>query len=421
MSQSLSRGQALRLGVVVAAALLLGGTALLFVQQRTGFGGSSVRVQAGFPDIRGVETGTRVRFQGIDVGEVEAIVPPEQPGQPVQLRLRVAGRFHHLVRADAKVEIASDSLLAGKFLRIIPGSAQAELVADGAVLAGQAQPDLLEGITQAATKLNTMLADIDTALASLRSDNGSITQDLAQAATKLNRVLTKADAALASIEKGEGTLGKLVKNETLYNEMTDAVTQVKAALYEMRSGEGTLGKLLKNNDAYTEALASLQDVRRMVNSVKQNSDAIKALPVVRNYVVDPAKELIRPEYKRLRRVFSEKELFEANKAVLTAEGRKRLDEAGAWLGENKDPASEVLVAAFADPSVSGEFAYALTKKQGEVVADYLRSQHSAHRTGWFWWNTRSLRSLGVGNMPTPVPETEKLPSSRVEIIVFLPQ
>ncbi len=421
MSQSLSRGQALRLGVVVMAALLLGGAALLFVQQRTGFGGSSVRVQAGFPDIRGVEAGTRVRFQGIDVGEVEAILPPEQPGQPVQLRLRVAGRFHHLVRADAKVEIASESLLAGKILRIIPGSSQAELVADGAVLTGQAQPDLLEGITQAATKLNAMLADIDAALASLRSDNGSITQDLAQAATKLNRVLTKADDALASIEKGEGTLGKLVKNETLYNEMSDAVTQVKAALYEMRSGEGTLGKLLKNNDAYAEALASLQDVRRMVNSVKQNSDAIKALPLVRNYVVDPAKELIRPECKRLRRVFAEKELFESGKAVLTAAGRKRLDETGAWLVENKDPASEVLVAAFAEPTQPGDYAYALTKKQGEVVADYLRSQHSAHRTGWFWWNTRSLRSLGVGNAPTPVPESEKLPAARVEVIVFLPQ
>jgi len=41
-------------------------------------------------------------------------------------------------------------------------------------------------------------------------------------------------------------------------------------------------------------MASLSDVRRMVNSVKQNSDAIKALPVVRSYVDDPNKDLIRP-------------------------------------------------------------------------------------------------------------------------------
>ena len=50
-------------------------------------------------------------------------------------------------------------------------------------------------------------------------------------------------------------------------------------------GEGTLGKLVKNNDVYAETLSSLQDVRKMVNSVKQNSDAIKTMPIIRSYVV----------------------------------------------------------------------------------------------------------------------------------------
>src|SRR4029079_1204558 len=116
-----------------------------------------------------------------------------------------------------------------------------------------------------------------------------------------------------------------------YNELTETIGAVKGAMYDVRSGEGTLGKLVKSNEAYSEAVASLQDVRRMVNSVKQNSDAIKALPVVRSYVVDYNKELLRPECKRYRWYFSEANIFEPGKAILTSNGKKALDGAGDWL------------------------------------------------------------------------------------------
>src|SRR5439155_3004797 len=131
-------------------------------------------------------------------------------------------------------------------------------------------------------------------------------------------------------------------------------------IYEVRNGEGTLGKLMKTNEAHPEALASLQDVRRMVNSVKQNSDAIKALPVVRSYVVDPNKELIRPDCKRFRKWYDEKDLFEPGKAVLTTKGKKTLDGAGSWLNGHKEEGSELVIASFAAPTESADFALAVT-------------------------------------------------------------
>ena len=63
-----------------------------------------------------------------------------------------------------------------------------------------------------------------------RKNEGSVTQDLVNATKKLNSVLTKADAALDSIDKGEGTLGKLVKDESLYNELTKTLLEVKLAI-----------------------------------------------------------------------------------------------------------------------------------------------------------------------------------------------
>jgi phospholipid/cholesterol/gamma-HCH transport system substrate-binding protein len=374
VSRNLSRSQAMLLGAVVLAALALGAAGLGVLGDRSGWGGGSVRVVVAFPDIDGATVGTRVRIQGMDAGEIEAIVPPENPGEPVRLRLRVAGKYRHLLRDDARVQIASESLLAGKIVRIIPGSPGARLLDDQGELKADAQPDLLEGITQSATKLNSVLA--------------------------------KADLVLASIDKGEGSLGKLVKDDKLYKELTETLLELKSAIGEVRGTDG--------------AIASLQDVRRMVQSVKQNSDAIKSMPLVRSYIVDYAKELVRPDCDRHRIWYAEKELFEPGKAVLTEHGKKKLDEAADWLNKHKDDGSEIVIAAFAEPSQMADFAQAVTQKQSEVVTDYLRTK-KVHHTGWWWWSTRPIRSLGCGNNPTPVPETEKMPAARVEVIVFVPR
>jgi phospholipid/cholesterol/gamma-HCH transport system substrate-binding protein len=421
MSRSLSRWQAAVLGLVVIVALALGGGALFVVGERTGWGGDSFHVIAGLPDVGGVEVGSRVRVQGIDAGEIEAILPPTRPGDPVKLRLRIAGKYHHLVGSDARVQIVSENLLAGKVVRIVPGAAEAPPIVDGAELAAVVQPDLMEGVALAAGKLNRLLTEVDDAMATFRRKDGSITQDLADSARKLNVVLAKADAALDQIERGDGTLGKLIKDKGLYDELTATLSDAKTALRDIQSGQGTLGKLVKDNEAYAEAMASIQDLRKMVASVKQNADAIKSLPVVRSYVVDPTKELVRPECKRSRQCFAETELFEPSKAVLTAAGKKRLEAAAEWLNGQKADGSEIVVAAFAAPGQNADFALAVTQKQSEVVGEYLKGAHHVHRTGWWWWSTRSLRTIGCGTAPTPVPETEKLPPARVELIVFVPQ
>src|SRR5205823_6097705 len=126
----------------------------------------------------------------------------------------------------------------------------------------------------------------------------------------------------------------------LYNELTAVLEQAKGTLQDIRAGEGTLGKLVKNNEVYAEALTSLQDMRKMVASVKQNADAIKSLPIIRNYVIDMDKELVRPDCKRVRWCLAEYLVFEPGTAVLTAKGKKYLDEASEWLNTFKDKGTE---------------------------------------------------------------------------------
>jgi phospholipid/cholesterol/gamma-HCH transport system substrate-binding protein len=424
MARSLSRVQLALLGFAVLLALSLAGWGLFLVQDRAGWSSQSFHVHAAFADINGVEAGSRVRIQGMDAGEVEAIVAPERPGDAVRLRLRLARKYHHLVGSDARVQIVNENLLAGKIVRIVPGSPGATAVPEEGDLTALVQPDAMEGIAQAATRLNSLLGEVDHAVQDLRKREGSagsLTRDLAASAARLHSVLAKTETTLTRLEKGEGTLGKLLQDDSLYRELTGTLARVQQAMDDIESGDGTLGRLVKSNEAYAEALTSLHDVRRMVASVKQNSDAIKSLPVVRSYVVDPHKELTRPDCQRLRRWYREKDIFEPGRAVLTDEGRRRLDEAATWLHEYHDGGTEVVVASFAAPGLNPDYAQTLTQKQSEVAAEYLKGTHRVHRTGWWWWSTRGVRPVGCGVNPSPVPETETLPPSRLEVILFVRQ
>ena len=81
--------------------------------------------------------------------------------------------------------------------------------------------DILETVTQAAVKLNSLLSEADETLVSIRKGEGAagkITQELAQATGKLNQVLTKVDDTLARVQRGEGSLGKLIQDDKLYGE-----------------------------------------------------------------------------------------------------------------------------------------------------------------------------------------------------------
>ena len=342
MSRSLSRLQALILGVVVLTALMLAGVGLFSIGSREWLWNDSFRVRVGFRQIRGVEPGTRVRILGKEAGEVEAVELPSRPTGEVMLRLRIDGKLRHLVRVDASAQIVPEGMVGGKVIEIAPGSDQAEPVVDGAVIASRPT-----------------------------------------------------------------------------TELTDVLSQVGNGLRGISSGEGSLGKLMKDGEVYGELVKLLRQGQGAVSSMKQNSDALKSMPIVRSYVKDPQKELIRPDCERNRRWFPEADLFEPGHAVLTALGRQRLDELAPWLEGLKHKGSEVVIAAYAHPTAEADAARILTQKQSEAVSEYLTGQHAVQKMGWF--SRRKVTALGCGADLVPLPEKEPLPLPRVEVIVFVPQ
>ncbi len=80
----------------------------------------------------------------------------------------------------------------------------------------------------------------------------------------------------------------------------------------------------------------------------------------------------------------------------------------------------MVIASFASTDQNADIAQTLTKKQSEAVQEYLLGTHKINRVGWWWWSTRSVRSIGVGTNHPALPGEEKMPGSRIELLVFIP-
>jgi phospholipid/cholesterol/gamma-HCH transport system substrate-binding protein len=239
-------------------------------------------------------------------------------------------------------------------------------------------------------------------------------------------------AKVIEIDPGHRERGPLAEGARIasYSEsnLSDLLKQTQALLADVREGQGSIGKLLKDERAYSEVVAALEQTKKLmeksqeaVQSVKQDADAIKRMPIVRSYVEDHAAILVRPTHERYRQVLPAATLFEPGKALLTDAGRAKLDELAPWFDQLKIKGSDVVVATYADPKVekSPRAAVALTQKQSDVVAEYLKSNQKIHKLSMLRW--RDVKALGLGVDPPIVPETDALPAARVEVIVFVPQ
>jgi phospholipid/cholesterol/gamma-HCH transport system substrate-binding protein len=352
VTRSLSRSQAILLGILVLGGLVLGGLGLFWIGGRNTAGvppflarwllPDSLHLRAGFARIQGVEVGTRVRVRGIDAGEVIAIEQPTTPKGDITLVLRLKGSLRNFVREDATAQIMAEGMVGGKVIEIEPGSDDQSPVADNATIK---------------TKPSSDVSDL--------------------------------------LAKVEDTLG------------------------EIRNGRGSLYKLVHDDELHAEAVNMLKQGKRALNSLQENSDAFKEMPVVRGYVRDMRKLLVRPDCERNRRVFAESELFEPGGAILTAGGKQRLDEIVKWLEGLKHTGSEVVVPAYTVADGDPDNARTLTQKQAQAVCSYLTDKHSVQKMGWFSFS-RKVTPLGCGAEPPPIPEKESLPARRVEVIVFVP-
>lgn len=387
MSHTLTRAQAIVLGLVVMVSLGLSGIGLSQIGSNRGYWSNAFEIEAGFPEVHDIAPGTPVRIRGVNAGQVIAIEYPDSddPHSDVTVRMRLDGRFTNRIFANGFAQLQPTGLLGSKIIAIHPGHAQSGVLESGRLPARNSTD-----FAETAAKLDLI-------------------------ATKLGATVDETTQLVREMRTGNGTLPRLLRDDDLYQEMKNLSTETRLVL--KRADEAL--EVVEEEAGNVRGL--VQDGRDTLRSVRQGTDALQRMPIIRSYVENEVTLLARPDCRREAMTFNTADLFEPNSAILSERGKGHLQTVAGWMKDGKADNAEVVVVSQCDSRHTSQTAASageLTRKQSEAAIEYLKEQ-GAHKIGWF--ARRTMTPLGLGFGPAPVPVPESVPPSYLQVLLFTPQ
>jgi phospholipid/cholesterol/gamma-HCH transport system substrate-binding protein len=189
-------GSKVRLGIFVSAGMILFTIAIYFVGNRQQLFSSTFHISGIFADVSGLQVGNNVRFSGINVGIVEDI--KQITDSTVQVDMQIENGTKPFIKTDAKAIIGSDGLMGSKLVIIVAGkTGQKEITNDFFI----------------ATERPVNMDDI---LSNLKIT----TNNAAMITTELSVIVT-------NIREGNGTIGKLLMDSVLADNIEQALVNIK--------------------------------------------------------------------------------------------------------------------------------------------------------------------------------------------------
>src|ERR1017187_9726768 len=262
--QSKVRWSQLKVGVVALCAFaVLFVMVFLLTSSQGGIFQSNALLRTYMDDAAGLGDGTAVRLNGIAVGYLEKLqlTNSRDPKRTVEFDMQVQQEYLPQIPVDSVVGVAASNLLGDKFLNITKGASQQHVV-DGAELKPLVSQDIPELLKQMALLLSTFqdsVVRVDNLLAGVEAGKGNLGKLLKdeELYNTINGITAEGKKLLTDIRTGNGTLTHLIYDDSLYQEARKPLQRIDTILADLQNGQGTLGKALKDSALFDEARETL--------------------------------------------------------------------------------------------------------------------------------------------------------------------
>ncbi|MGD0213276.1 MAG: MlaD family protein [Terriglobales bacterium] len=339
--------RAARLGafIVVTLAILVAG--IFIIGSKQYLFSSTYQVKAQFDNVVGLDAGADVRVGGVHSGTVSSIVLPHKPGEKVTVVMDLGKSTHEIIKQDSVATIETEGLLGNQYLAISFGSSGKADVRNGDTIASEPPLEMSD----------------------LLQKTSGLLDSSQQAIRNATRATANLDSISAKIDSGRGTVGALVNDKQLYNNLEQTTTTLHSTMLQAQTG---------------------------VTDFQENMEALKHNFFLRGYFknrgYDDAAELAQNEIERLPQgttmkefTYSAKQLFDKQDSA-KLKNQKSLNAGGEFLA-NKQFGFAVIVAS---TGMAGDTQkdLVLTEARAMVVREYLVEN--------FGFDDSQLKTLGMG-------------------------
>src|SRR5213080_4014828 len=228
----------LKIGMMAVFAIFIAASLILALSGQGGFWWQRYRVKARFSNAGGVNQGSIVRVSGVKVGSVTNL---DFAGPQIEMTLQLRKDMQPLVRTTSRATIGSMSLLGEGAVDIGASTTGDPIPEWGYVPTAPLAPALSDVTAQASTGI----ADLN--------------------------------AVLHDLRQGRGTVGKLMTDQQLYNELRQFTEAAREVTQGLQRGKGTLGQLLNNPESAKQLQASLTNLTTITDKINKGQGSIGQL------------------------------------------------------------------------------------------------------------------------------------------------
>ena len=249
-----------------------------------------------YENVEGLASSAPVTINGLNVGKVTAITLQNSTGK-LLVQLQIKSDFP--ISKTSLVNIYEPGLIGGKQIQIVPNFADKTLAESGDTLQGGVVPGLTALVGEKLTPLqekvermvvsadvllkniNTVfdsktkdnlkssIANLNETMASFKDASASLNTILDNNKGKLDRTFTNLDKVSTNFSKVSDTMAKANIGKMLRS-LEDASAKVDNLMVEIQSGKGTLGKLMKDEVLYNNLAKTSKELEILLQDVRLN-------------------------------------------------------------------------------------------------------------------------------------------------------
>jgi phospholipid/cholesterol/gamma-HCH transport system substrate-binding protein len=249
----------LKVGLLIVVAFVVLGIAAVKLGQAANLFTERYELVALLPNAGGLREGGSVMVAGQLSGSVRSIefLPADgDTTQNLKVTMNVDERVREQIRSNSRVKVRTMGLLGDKTLDISPGTVPNAILEPGDTLAVEPSLDYEQVLAQAAGAVGDMVqltADLRSITGGLVRGEGTMGQLLSNRTLydELATTLTRTNSLLGRLEQPSGTFGRMLDDPALYERMVRLTGALDTLTRAMASSEGTLGKLMRDDTLYT--------------------------------------------------------------------------------------------------------------------------------------------------------------------------
>jgi len=281
-------------GILVLSGIVLLYYGLNYLKGRDLFN-SSLTFFTEYNNVEGLVPSTPVTINGLGVGKVTNIDFKGDGSGKLLVKLIVDSEFEF--SKNSKAELYETGLIGGKAIAIVPAFDGAEKAKENDILQGSVKAGLTDLVNQRLTPLQekiekmmesadlllvnlndvfddktksnvkSSIASLSSTIESFKGTSNSLNQLIKNNQVKIDVVLANAERASNDLAKITGSLSESDLGQTVKN-LESTLKNFDNILSDLEKGEGSMGKLLKDDALYNNLKDASKEMEELLEDIK---------------------------------------------------------------------------------------------------------------------------------------------------------